>query len=125
MDEPNGEQPVITLFGLKSCDSCRKARDWFADNDIAITFHDVRDDGISIQMLERWADRVQWEALLNKRSLTWRRIPELDRQNLSRAAALALMLDNPTLIKRPVIETPKHMIVGFDAEAYDRIFGEP
>ncbi|MEJ2601744.1 MAG: Spx/MgsR family RNA polymerase-binding regulatory protein [Gammaproteobacteria bacterium] len=117
MDDPN-----ITLYGLKSCDSCRRARDWFADNGIEVAFHDVRDDGITIQMLERWADRVKWQALLNKRSLTWRRIPELDRQNLSREAAVALMLDNPTLIKRPVIETPKQMIVGFDAEAYGRIF---
>lgn len=112
----------ITVYGLKSCDSCRRAREWFREHGIEVAFHDVRADGLSIQMLERWADRVQWEALLNKRSLTWRRIPELDRQNLSRAGALALMLENPTLIKRPVIESRKRMIVGFDADTYERIF---
>jgi arsenate reductase len=116
-------EAIINIYGLKSCDSCRKALQWLREHDIEHEFHDVRDDGITIQMLERWADRVEWEALLNKRSLTWRRIPELDRQNLSRAGALALMLENPTVIKRPVIESRKRMVVGFDAEAYGRIFG--
>lgn len=113
---------MITIFGLKSCDSCRKALAWFRDNNIEHEFHDLREDGIDIQTLERWTDRVDWTALLNRRSLTWRRIPQLDRQDLTRSSALALMLEHPTIIKRPVLESEKRMVVGFDAETYGKIF---
>ena len=113
---------MIRIYGIKSCDSCRKAVSWFREHELEHEFHDLREDGITIQLLESWADRVDWEALLNRRSLTWRRIPDLDKQNLSRAGALALMLENPTLIKRPVLEADRRMVVGFDAEAYEKLF---
>ena len=66
---------MLTVFGIKSCDTCRKARQYLKDKDIEHTFHDVRDDGLNIQMLERWADRISWETLLNRQGLTWRKIP--------------------------------------------------
>ena len=95
---------MLTVFGIRSCDTCRKARKYFAENDIEFTFHDVRDDGLDIQMLERWASRIDWTKLLNKQSLTWRKIPEVDRNDMSESKEFALMIENPTLVKRPVLE---------------------
>lgn len=104
---------MVTVFGIKSCDTCRKARKYFAEHDIEFTFHDVRDDGLDIQMLERWSTRIDWTKLLNKQSLTWRKIPEVDRNDMSQNKAFALMIENPTLIKRPVLESEKFIAVGF------------
>lgn len=104
---------MLTVFGIRSCDTCRKARKYFAEHDIEFTFHDVRDDGLDIQMLERWASRIDWTKLLNKQSLTWRKIPEVDRNDMSESKAFALMIENPTLVKRPVLESDKFIAVGF------------
>ncbi len=104
---------MLTVYGIKSCDTCRRARKYLTENDIEHSFHDVRDDGLDIQMLERWTDRIGWEKLLNKKSLTWRKIPEVDRNDMTRDKALAAMIDKPTLIKRPVLESPAFIAVGF------------
>ena len=109
---------MLTLFGIKSCDTCRKARKYFAENDIEFQFHDVRDDGLEIQMLERWSKRVDWQQLLNKQSLTWRKIPEVDRSDINKNKALALMLENPTLVKRPVLESDEFFAVGFSEKRF-------
>jgi arsenate reductase len=109
---------MLTVFGIKSCDTCRKARKYFAENDIEFRFHDVRNDGLNIQMLERWADRLDWEQLLNKQSLTWRKIPEVDRADLTADKAFALMLDNPTLVKRPILESDEFIAVGFSEKRF-------
>ena len=111
---------MLTVYGIKSCDTCRKARKFLAENDIEFRFHDVRDDGLDIQMLERWADRLDWEKLLNRKSLTWRKIPETDREGMTKDRAFALMLDQPTLVKRPVLESARFMAVGFS----EKRFGE-
>ncbi|MDH3620644.1 MAG: ArsC family reductase [Gammaproteobacteria bacterium] len=111
---------MLTVYGIKSCDTCRKARKFLAENDIEFRFHDVRDDGLDIQMLERWADRLDWEKLLNRKSLTWRKIPETDREGMTKDRAFALMLDQPTLVKRPVLESTRFMAVGFS----EKRFGE-
>ncbi|MDH3533742.1 MAG: arsenate reductase [Gammaproteobacteria bacterium] len=104
---------VLTVYGITSCDTCRKARRFLTEKKIEHRFHDMRDDGLDIQMLERWADRIGWETLLNKKSLTWRKIPEVDRADMTRDKALAAMIDRPTLVKRPVLETDKFMAIGF------------
>lgn len=109
---------MLTVYGIKSCDTCRKARKYFAENDIDFTFHDVRDDGLDIQMLERWSGRVDWTTLLNKQSLTWRKVPEVDRNDMTRDKAFALMIENPTLVKRPVLESPAFMAVGFSEKRF-------
>ena len=109
---------MLTVFGIKSCDTCRKARKYLAEHDIEFRFHDVRDDGLDIQMLERWASRIEWQKLLNKRSLTWRKIPEVDREDMSKDKAFALLLDHPTLVKRPVLESPQFMAVGFSEQRF-------
>ncbi len=109
---------MLRVYGIKSCDTCRKASKYLADKNIEFSFHDLRDDGLDIQMLERWTQRIGWERLLNKQSLTWRKIPEVDRNDMSRDKALAAMIDNPTLIKRPVIETKKFIAVGFSEKRF-------
>ncbi|HNP63890.1 MAG TPA: arsenate reductase [Woeseiaceae bacterium] len=104
---------MLTVYGIKSCDTCRKARTYLAQHDIDFRFHDVRDDGLDIQMLERWSARIDWTKLLNKQSLTWRKIPEVDRSDMSESKAFALMIENPTLVKRPVLEADEFFAVGF------------
>jgi arsenate reductase len=109
---------MLTVYGIKSCDTCRKARKYLAENDIEFRFHDVRDDGLDIQMLERWGDRIDWQKLLNRQSLTWRKIPEVDREDMSKERAFALMLEQPTLVKRPVLESEQFMAVGFSEKRF-------
>lgn len=109
---------MLTVYGIKSCDTCRKARKYLAENDIEFRFHDVRDDGLDIQMLERWAARIDWEKLLNRQSLSWRKIPEVDRNDMNRERAFALMIDVPTLLKRPVLEADKFLAVGFSEKRF-------
>ena len=75
---------MLTVYGIKSCDTCRKARKYLAENDIEFRFHDVRDDGLDIQMLERWSDRIEWMKLLNRQSLSWLKFPEVDRGDMSK-----------------------------------------
>jgi arsenate reductase len=112
------------VYGISSCDSCRKARKWLDRNALEFQFHDIREDGIDIQMLERWSKRISWEKLLNKHSLTWRKIPEVDRAGITQSRALSLMLEHPTLVKRPVIEHRKFIAVGFSDEDYRKIFSK-
>lgn len=109
---------MLTVYGIRSCDTCRKARKYLVESDIEFRFHDVRDDGLDIQMLERWADRIAWQKLLNRKSLTWRKIPEVDRSGMTKNRAFALMLEQPTLVKRPVIESPQFLAVGFSEKRF-------
>lgn len=109
---------MLTVFGIKSCDTCRKARKFLAERDIEFQFHDVRDDGLDIQMLERWSERIDWTKLLNKQSITWRKIPEVDRSGMTESKAFALMIDNPTLVKRPVLESDSFIAVGFSEKRF-------
>ncbi len=109
---------MLTIYGIKSCDACRRARKFLDEHNIEHDFHDLRENGLDIQMLERWVQRMGWERLLNKQSLTWRKIPEVDRNDMTRDKALAAMIDNPTLIKRPVLETDKFIAVGFSEKRF-------
>jgi arsenate reductase len=111
----------LTFHIIASCDTCRKARRWLDAHGADYRVHDLREDGLDIQTLERWADRADWQTLLNTKSLTWRRLPEVDRTNVTRDRALALMLDQPTLVKRPVLEHGKSVVVGFTPEAYEAL----
>ena len=113
---------MITIYGIASCDSCRKARKWLDQHSIEHVFHDLRADGLDIQMLERWSSRIDWRKLLNKQSLTWRKIPETDRNDMSKDKALASMIQHPTLVKRPVLECKEFIALGFSPENYQAIF---
>ena len=116
---------MLTVYGIKSCDTCRKARKFLQDKNIEHRFHDVREDGINVQMLERWADRIDWQRLLNKRSLTWRKVSETDRSEMNRDKAIALILDAPTLLKRPVIEADNYLAVGFSENRFADFLNRP
>lgn len=109
---------MLIVFGIKSCDTCRRAKKYLDEHNIEFRFHDLRDDGLDIQMLERWTQRIGWARLLNKQSLTWRKIPEVDRNDMTHDKALAAMIDNPTLVKRPVLESDKFIAVGFSEKRF-------
>ena len=109
---------MLTVYGIKSCDSCRRARKFLEARNIEFRFHDLREDGLDIQMLERWSARIEWERLLNRKSLTWRKIPEADRNDMTRDRAFSAMLHQPTLVKRPVLEHPAFFAVGFSEKRF-------
>lgn len=107
---------MITLYGIKTCDTCRKALKWIDGEGMAHRFHDFRADGLNPVMVKAWIKALGWEAVLNRRSTTWREIPEKDRAAIDEKSAVALMLKHPTLIKRPVIEVGKAVLIGFTDE---------
>lgn len=107
----------LAVYGLKSCDSCRKARRWLAEQGMKHDFFDLREDGLDAATLRGWAENAGWETLLNRRSTSWRALPEARREGLDFAKALALMLEMPTLIKRPVLVLPGAVYAGFDETA--------
>ncbi len=113
---------MLTVYGIKSCEMCRTARKYLDEQDIEYQFHDVRDDGLDMQTLQLWATRIDWQKLLNRRSITWRKIPEVDRNDMDRDRALALMLERPTLLKRPILEAEKFLAVGFSEERFKEIW---
>lgn len=109
---------MLTLYGLKSCDSCRAARKWLDGAGVSYRYHDVRDDGLDVGHVRLWLAETEWQELVNKRSLTWRKIPETDRADLDETRAAQLLVEYPTLVKRPVLIGDGVFIVGFDAGAY-------
>jgi len=113
---------MLTVYGIMSCDTCRKARKYFAEHDINFRFHDVREEGLDIQMLERWSERIDWKKLLNKQSLSWRKIPEVDRHDMDKDKAFALMIDRPTLLKRPVLESDTFLAAGFSEKRFAKFW---
>jgi Spx/MgsR family transcriptional regulator len=113
---------MLTIYGIANCDTCRNAKKWLDTNDIEYSFHDLRNNGLEIQMLERWAANVDWEKLVNRRSRTWRDFPKSARQQMTKTGAMAAMIEHPTLVKRPVLESERFIAVGFTPEQYSEIF---
>ncbi len=113
----------MRLYGISNCDSTRKARKWLKDHAIDYRFHDYRSDGLDARLLEHLEAAVGWEKLLNRCSTSWRRLSESERSNLSREKAMRLMLEHPTLIKRPLLQRESEMLVGFSDEQYHAAVG--
>ncbi len=109
---------MITLYGIKNCDTVRKARQWLESRGVEYRFHDFRADGLQAGLLERLEAGLGWENMLNRRGTSWRKLEESRRENLDRGKALALMLDQPALIKRPVLETGTKILIGFSPDHY-------
>ena len=109
---------MTTIYGIKSCDTCRSAQQWLRRNDVEHKYHDIRTDGLSEEILDRWQEAVGWESLINKRSITWRKIPSVDRESLDSESALQLILTYPTVMKRPVLDTGSAVLVGFDEDRF-------
>jgi arsenate reductase (glutaredoxin) len=110
---------TITIFGIKNCDTMKKARTWLEGHGVAYVFHDYKAEGIDRRRLRDWSGRVGWEVLLNKAGTTFKALPEADKQGLDEDKAIALMLAQPSMIKRPVLDlgTGK-LLVGFKPEVY-------
>ncbi|CAN5153510.1 ArsC family reductase [soil metagenome] len=113
---------MVTIYGIKACDTMVKARAWLADHAVAYDFHDYKTAGIDRARLQGWIREVGWEVLLNKAGTTFRKLPDADKAPLDEAKAIALMLAQPSMIKRPVLETAGKLLVGFKPEAYDATF---
>ncbi|WP_107955224.1 ArsC family reductase [Sphingomonas faeni] len=110
---------TITMFGIKNCDTIKKARTWLDAHDVDYAFHDYKTAEIDAAHLEDWIGRVGWEVLLNRAGTTFRKLPEADRADLDAGKATALMLAQPSMIKRPVLDTGETLLVGFKPEAYE------
>lgn len=110
------------LYGIKNCDSVKKARQWLEEKGVEYRFHDFRGDGLSKDQLQGWLARVGAETLINNRSTTWKQLTEQDQKLAMGSNASAVVLANPTLIKRPVLEHGDKILVGFSPEDYEKLF---
>ena len=115
---------MTTLYGIKNCDTVKKARKWLTEHGIDYTFHDFRQDGLDPAQLHTWSQVVGWETLLNRRGTTWRQLNQTEREEIDEDRALMLMHDLPTLIKRPILEHGDMVKVGFDAIDYATLFNQ-
>ena len=113
----------VTIYGIKNCDTMKQARAWLDGHGVAYAFHDYKAQGIERARLEAWARDVGWETLLNRAGTTFRKLPDKDKGGLNERKALALMLAQPSMIKRPVLDTGGKLLVGFKPETYGKALG--
>ncbi|WP_025120788.1 MULTISPECIES: ArsC family reductase [unclassified Serratia (in: enterobacteria)] len=123
-DKP--QHASLTMFGIKNCDTIKKARRWLEEHGVAYQFHDYRADGLDEQLLRDFVARLGWQPLLNTRGTTWRKLDEAQRNACDNAdAAIALMLEQPAIIKRPLLDDGKgHALLGFSSESYQQFITE-
>lgn len=112
----------ITLYGIPNCDTVKKARTWLEGQGVDYVFHDYKKAGIDRASLERWCGEHGWETVLNRAGTTFRKLPDADRAELDQDKAIALMLAQPSMIKRPVLDLGDRRIVGFKPEVYEAVF---
>jgi Spx/MgsR family transcriptional regulator len=113
---------MVILYGIKSCDTVRKARRWLDDHEVDYRFHDLRRDGLDAARLDAWIAALGWERLVNRRGTTWRQLPAGEREPLDAARARILMLAHPALIRRPLLETGDAHHLGFSDAQYGKLF---
>lgn len=113
---------MITIYGIKNCDTMKKARLWLEAHGVAYRFHDYKAESIDSAHLMAWSDALGWEAILNKAGTTFRKLSDEDKADLDRDKAIALMQAQPSLIRRPVLETHGGLTVGFKPETYEALF---
>ncbi len=113
---------MITIYGIKNCDTMKKAMRWLDEQGIDYRFHDYRKDGLDSKQLRAWEKDLGWEQLLNRRGQLWRKLPQSVRDNIDRATALQCMQDNPGIIKRPLLELDSQRVLGFKPESYEELF---
>ena len=109
---------MIIMYGIKNCDTIRKARKWLDSHQINYTFHDFRSDGVNPIQLRSWMTEAGWQKLVNKRSTTWRNLPTESKEAMDETLALFLIEEQPTLIKRPVLEMSTGILIGFSEKSY-------
>ena len=113
---------MTTLYGISNCDTIRKAKKWLENKEVDFNFHDYRKQGLESVQLEAWADKLGWEALLNRRGTTWRKLDDAEKDNINRERAIALMLEQPAMIKRPLLEQDDQFLLGFSEASYQELF---
>ncbi len=115
---------AIAIYGIKNCDTMKKARAWLDKHKVDYDFHDYKVAGIERERLERWTKKVGWETLLNRAGTTFKKLPDKDKNSVTEAKAIALMLKQPSMIKRPVVDAGGgKLLVGFKPEQYAALFG--
>ena len=114
---------AITIYGIKNCDTMKKARAWLDQHGVDYDFHDYKSRGIEKEKLASWAKKAGWEMLPNRAGTTFKKLPDKDKQGLTKAKAVKLMLANPSMIKRPVLESGARLLVGFKPEDYEKTLG--
>lgn len=115
---------MTTIYGIKACDTMKKARTWLDQHQVAYHFHDYKTQGIDAATLSRWLEQVTWETLINRSGTTWRKLDDARKQITDNTQAIALMIEQPSMIKRPVLEVDGKVYLGFKGEEYGRVFGE-
>lgn len=108
----------ITLYGIPNCDTVKKARQWLETHQLPYRFHDFRKDGLTLAQAQQWIDALGWETVLNRKGTTWRKLPDEVRNSVTPTNLAALLVEQPSLIKRPVLETGRHTHCGFKPEDY-------
>src|ERR1700737_757669 len=116
--QSRGPALSITIYGIKNCDTMKKARAWLDGHGVAYDFHDYKTAGIEREKLKAWSEQVGWETLLNRAGTTFRKLPDADKEGLNERKALALMLAQPSMIRRPVLDLGGKLLVGFKPEIY-------
>lgn len=113
---------AIVMYGIKNCDTIKKAKKWLTTNDIDFTFHDHRSDGLDKAQLTSWCQTLGWEQILNKRGTTYRQLTAEQKSSLNEESAIALLLEYPAMIKRPILDIDGALTLGFKAETYQQLF---
>ncbi|WP_243368353.1 ArsC family reductase [Microvirga solisilvae] len=113
---------AATLYGIKNCDTMKKARAWLDAKGVSYAFHDYKAEGIDRARLEGWVRNAGWETLLNRAGTTFRKLPDAEKAGIDERKAIALMLDQPSMIKRPVLDLGNRLVVGFKPEQYETVF---
>lgn len=111
---------MLNIYGIKSCDTMKKAFTWLTEHGIEHHFHDYKKEGASETHLRHWIDQLGWETVINRRGTTWRKLPQTQRDTMDVNGAVKAALDNPSLIKRPIIEQGTILLAGFDAETWGK-----
>ena len=113
---------MIRLYGIPNCDTMKKARRWLDERGVAYSFHDYKKQGLDEALLRGWVAKLGWERLVNRQGTTWRKLPAEVREGLDVEGAIAVMLANPSLIRRPLLDTGEALYLGFSEAAYTEIF---
>lgn len=114
--------PAAVIYGIKNCDTMKKAFAWLDKNGVAYSFHDYKRDGVDAAILDRAFDTFGWEDAINRKGTSWRKLPQDARDGMTASRARKVALENPSLIKRPLVVFGKKMLLGFDEDAYARFF---
>ena len=109
---------MIKLYGIPNCDTIKKARKWLDNHNLEYEFHDYKKHGVPEKNLQQWIKKSGWEVILNKRGTTWRKLDDTVKNNIDEVSSIQVMLDNPSSIKRPVLENGKTLLIGFKEEEY-------